>query len=62
MEEYLVSVNNTVEFTEILEKITDDCALDFGGSKVHKYIHILVNINNTTLMYCIVLYYIRLWQ
>ena len=44
MEEYLISVNNTVEFTEILEKITDDCALEFGGDKVHKYIHILVNI------------------
>ena len=44
MEEYLISVNNTVEFTEILEKITDDCALEFGGGKVHKYIHILVNI------------------
>ena len=48
MEEYLISVNNTVEFTEILEKVTDDCALEFDGSKVHKHIHILVNFNAQT--------------
>ena len=42
MEEYLVSVNNSLEFTENLVKIKDDCNLEFNGSKLHKFIHLLV--------------------
>ena len=42
LEEYLDSVNNTVDFTETLSSIKEDCGLEFGGSLVHKYIHILV--------------------
>ena len=41
MEEYLVSVNNSVEFSNTLEKTKEDCAILYGGSLVHKYIHIL---------------------
>ena len=34
-------MNDTVEYAEKLEKIKEDCVIEFGGSKVHKYIHIL---------------------
>jgi hypothetical protein len=36
-------MNNTLDFTDTLCKIKEDCALVFDGSSVHKYIHILVN-------------------
>ena len=42
MEIYLVAVNDTVEFAEKLDKIKEDCNLDFDGSLMHKYIHLLV--------------------
>ena len=42
MEIYLVAVNDTVEFAEKLEKIKEDCNLDFDGSMLHKYINLLV--------------------
>ena len=42
MEEYLISVNTSVEFTKQLDEIKDDCTLLFNGAKVHKYIEILV--------------------
>ena len=42
LEIYLESVNDTLEFREKMEKVNDDCALQFRGSSVHKYIHLLV--------------------
>ena len=36
-----MSVNTSIEFTEMFEKIKDDCNLEFAGSKTHKYIHLL---------------------
>ena len=42
MEEYLVSMNTSVEFTQHLDEIKDDCTLLFNGAKIHKYIEILV--------------------
>ena len=42
MEEYLLSVNTSVEFTKTLDEIKDDCTLIFNGAKTHKYIEILV--------------------
>ena len=41
-EAYLESVIDTLEFSEQLAKIKDECALDFRGSQVHKYIFIMV--------------------
>ena len=41
LELYLSSMNDTLEYAEKLEKIKEDCVIEFGGSKVHKYIHIL---------------------
>ena len=43
LEENLISMNNTVDFADTLCKIKEDCVLEFGGSLVHNYIHILVN-------------------
>ena len=61
MEEYLISMNNTLEFTENLDRIKDHCGLVFSGSQVHKYIHILVN--NNVRMYDIFKYFLfRGWQ
>ena len=45
LELYLVSMNTSVEFAEKLLKIREDCSLDFDGSKLHKYIHIIVRLN-----------------
>jgi hypothetical protein len=42
MEIYLVSLNSSLDFTEKLQKVKDDCSIDFDGSKLHKYINILV--------------------
>ena len=53
-------MNNTVEFTDALDKIKDDCGLVFSGSQVHKYIHILVN---NARMYNIIKHFLlREWQ
>ena len=45
MEEYLLSMNTDVEYAEKVEKIRDDCTLEFGGSKLHKYIYLLVKLS-----------------
>ena len=37
-----MSVNDNLEFTERLKKIKDDCALEFRGSSVHLFLHLLV--------------------
>ena len=42
MEHYLVFVNSDVDFAEKLEKVKDDCTLEFDGSVIHKHVHLLV--------------------
>jgi hypothetical protein len=42
MELYLLSLNSSLEFTEKLQRVKDECSVDFDGSKLHKYISILV--------------------
>ena len=37
-----MSVNDNLEFTERIKKIKDDCALEFRGSNVHLFVHLLV--------------------
>ena len=41
MEVYLVSMNDSLELSEKIGKINDDCTLEFSGCKVHKYIQLL---------------------
>ena len=42
MEIYLTSMNDSLELAEDLEKINDECSLEFGGGKIHKFIWLLV--------------------
>ena len=42
IEAFLVSTMDSLEFVEQLSKVKDECALDFRGSDVHKYIFLLV--------------------
>ena len=42
MEQYLLYVNSDVNFAEKLEKVKDDCTLEFDGSVIHKHVHLLV--------------------
>ena len=46
LEQYLLHVNSGVEVAEMFEKIMEDCTLEYGGSLIHKYIHILVCFGN----------------
>ena len=41
MEVSLLSMNDSLELSEKIEKINDDCTLEFSGGKVHKYIQLL---------------------
>lgn len=42
-------MNTSVEFSENLNKIKEDCALEFAGAKTHKHIHLLVIKNHLKL-------------
>ena len=42
LEEYLLSMNTSLEYSDTIEKITEDCTLEFSGSKIHRHIHVLV--------------------
>ena len=35
-------MNDSLELSEKIENMNDDCALEFSGCKVHKYIQLLV--------------------
>ena len=37
-----MSINDNLEYTERIKKIKDDCALEFRGSNVHLFVHLLV--------------------
>ena len=43
MEQYLLYVNTDVNFTEMFEKVKDDCTLEFDGSVIHKNVDLLVS-------------------
>lgn len=42
MEIFLLSVEENLELSEKLEKIKVDCAVQFRGSPIHRFIHLLV--------------------
>ena len=46
LEQYLLFVNSAENFMEKYEKVLDDCQIEFEGSSIHKYIHILVSCLN----------------
>ena len=41
MEVHLLSMNDSLEQSEKIEKINGDCTLEFSGGKVHKNIQLL---------------------
>ena len=43
MEHYLLYVNTDVDFLEMIEKVNDDCTLEFDGSVIHKNVHLMVS-------------------
>lgn len=47
---YLLSVNTSLKFTESWEKIKEACTLEFAGSKLHKFIHVLVGKTSKMIM------------
>ena len=42
MEIFLLSVDENLELSEKIEKIKLDCVMQFRGSPIHKFIHLLV--------------------
>ena len=38
----MTSMNDSVELCEKIEKIKEECSLEFGGCKVHKFIWLMV--------------------